>query len=307
MIFVTSRDTGQVYSISGATLAISGTIPVGSSPFGLAANPVNRLLYVANFGSGSVSIINMDTRSVVLTQSTGGRPTFIAVDLTTGDAFVALNAANQVARFNNATYLGNFMVAGAEVFGIALDSGASPKRLYVGTRQSPNGQVLVYNVSSSPPTYLTTLTPGGAVYGMTVNRITGNLYVMHSDTSDANNARFMSVYSRTGARVAGPWDIGVNTFDGGGLDILTNNNNRVYVAGTECIPGVGACAGYGAGGRVQIIQGLPPFVARSLLQPPIQPGPFGVAVDESRKRIYVTSKGNGGWLNVIEDFEFGSP
>ena len=80
------------------------------------------------------------------------------------------------------------------------------------------------------------------------------------------------------------------------------HSGRVYVAGTECVPGSASeCAVMASGGRVQVLQGGANTVVTNVLLPAVQSGPFGVAVDQARQRIYVTCKGNGGWLNVIQD------
>jgi YVTN family beta-propeller protein len=284
-VFVTSRSTAKVFYLDPTTLAVDGSIDVGDAPFGLAANPANRLLYVANYGSGSVSIINMDTLAVIATHLTGGGPTFVAVDSATGKAYAPLHPTNRVARFLGTIYLGSFATRGDQVFAVALDGQASPKRLYVANRGRFSA-IEVYNADTAAPTYSASLAPGGEIYNVAVDQNTGNLYVMHTFTND-NNVRFMTVYSRAGVKLtAQPLDIGINTFDGGGLGMVTSSG-RVYVAGTECVPGtIELCAGYAPSGAVVVVQGAPPALITRLDD--IPDGPFGVAVDDSLQRVYVT-------------------
>jgi YVTN family beta-propeller protein len=45
------------------------TIPVGSDPGGIAADPATHTVYVANQGSGTVTVINDATNSVTTTTS----------------------------------------------------------------------------------------------------------------------------------------------------------------------------------------------------------------------------------------------
>ncbi len=298
-VFVSARSTNQVYYMNGQTLHIDGSIEVGPSPFGVAANLANRLLYVANYGNGSVSIIDMDAHAVVATHLTGGGPTFPVVDTSTGNAFVPLHPTDRVARFVNSIYLGTFRTRGDQVFATALDTQSSPKRLYIG-RRGHYANVEVYDADTASPTYITTLTPGGEVYNMAVNENNGDLYVLHTRTNDGY-VGFLTVYGRSGVKLTSePIDVGVNTFDGGGLAIV-QSSGHVYVAGTECIPGTPMqCSGYTEDGAIAVLRGMPPAVF-ALLDESIPSGPFGVDVDESLHRVYVSSKGNGGWVSVIDD------
>ena len=305
-VFVSSRGQDLVYCLHGDDLRLLGSAKVGHLPFGLAANATNRLLYVANYGSGSISLLSMDTCQVLATSLTGGGPTFVAVDQATGLAYAPLHPGNKVARFRDGSYLGNFTVRGEQVFAIALDTGATPKRLYIGTR-ARGGGVLVYNADASPPTYMTTLTPAGFVYSIGVDVVRGSLFAIHSDTN-GDNARFMTVYDRSGAILTSqPVDLGVNTFDGGGVGVVSSSG-RIYVAGTDCVTNGGApCAWYASNSRVQMLNGVPPALQASLTDAVIPRGPFGVAIDESRGRVYVTSKGAGGWLSAISDASLPGP
>jgi len=49
-------------------------IPVGRSPQGQALSADGKTLFVANAGSGSVSVVDLDRRSVKETLSIGGAP-----------------------------------------------------------------------------------------------------------------------------------------------------------------------------------------------------------------------------------------
>jgi len=299
-VYVTSRSENKVYQVNGATLAIEDSIDVGRQPFGIAADAVTRLLYVADYGNGAVTVINMDSKAVVATHLVGYGPTFVAVDSTSGQAFVPLHPSNRVARFRNGVFVGTLVTRGDQVFSVALDNQASPKRLYIG-RRGRDADVEVYDIDGLEPTYLSTLDTGGEVFNLTVDKATGNLYVLHSINQDGN-VRLLSVFDRQGVRLTSqPVDVGTNTFDGGGISIAAGSG-RVYIAGTECIPGTPAeCSGYASSGAVVVMQGLPPVAVKSLHQDVIPNGPFGIAIDDSTQRVYITSKGNGGWLSVISD------
>jgi len=57
-----------------AHLRVKTTIPVGRKPFGVAADPRTKRIYVANFGSGTVSVISARTGTVVTTIRVGRVP-----------------------------------------------------------------------------------------------------------------------------------------------------------------------------------------------------------------------------------------
>jgi DNA-binding beta-propeller fold protein YncE len=154
---------------------------------------------------------------------------------------------------------------------------------------------------------ITTLSVQGFVYNMAADSVTGRLYVMHAVTND-DNVRFVTVFDRAGAKLtAQPVDIGVNTIDGGELGAVASTGH-VYAAGTECMTVADApCAGYSADGRVQALSKLPPQLSVSLGQDITPAGPSGMAVDDSRSRVYVTSKGANGLLSAISDAALGGP
>jgi YVTN family beta-propeller protein len=49
---------GTVSVISGRTSTVTGTIPVGATPVGVAVNPLTATVYVTNFRGKAVSVIS---------------------------------------------------------------------------------------------------------------------------------------------------------------------------------------------------------------------------------------------------------
>ncbi len=69
--------------------AVTGTITVGSDPWGDAVNPVTGTVYVTNSGSGTVSVISGRTHRVTGTITTGvNGPYGVAVNPRTGTVYV---------------------------------------------------------------------------------------------------------------------------------------------------------------------------------------------------------------------------
>lgn len=77
-LYVTTANDSVVV-IDTATLGILATIPVGSSPDGLAVSPDGTQVYVANRNSNSVSVINTTSNTVVGTVNVGTFPVEVAL------------------------------------------------------------------------------------------------------------------------------------------------------------------------------------------------------------------------------------
>ncbi len=60
--------------INTATNTVTATVGVGTNPFGVSVSPDGSKVYVANFGSTSVSVINTATNIVTATVTVGSRP-----------------------------------------------------------------------------------------------------------------------------------------------------------------------------------------------------------------------------------------
>jgi YVTN family beta-propeller protein len=69
-------------------LQVVDNISVGSYPWGVAVDPANGLIYVTNFGSSSVSIVNPVSRAVVKTLPAPLEPGSLVVDTSTGNVYL---------------------------------------------------------------------------------------------------------------------------------------------------------------------------------------------------------------------------
>lgn len=63
---------------------VTKEVEVGSNPHGLVVNPGSRLAFVANYGDSSVSVINIDSDTVVRKIDVGKNPQSVAVDPASG-------------------------------------------------------------------------------------------------------------------------------------------------------------------------------------------------------------------------------
>ena len=87
---------GTVSVISGLTNKVTVTISVGTEPDGVAVNPVNGTVYVANSTSDTVSVISGFTGTVTGTITVVNGPEGIAVSLVNGTVYVTNSVGTTV-------------------------------------------------------------------------------------------------------------------------------------------------------------------------------------------------------------------
>jgi YVTN family beta-propeller protein len=77
--------------------AVVATVPVGATPYAVAADPCRSRVYVANFGDNTVSVIGAPRSDpVVATVPVGDEPDAVAVDPGTGRVYVTNAGDNTV-------------------------------------------------------------------------------------------------------------------------------------------------------------------------------------------------------------------
>ena len=102
------------------------SIEVGGAPAGVAVNPVTGLAYVADPESGTVSVLDPQSASVVAEVDVGGAPGDIAVDPKAGRIYVANPPAGTVVVLDGRTHdLVSIVGAGAGASALAVDEQAN--------------------------------------------------------------------------------------------------------------------------------------------------------------------------------------
>lgn len=81
---------------SFSNTVMGSAIGVGQSPFGVAVSPVSDYVFVTNYDSNTVSVINSITHTVSATIGVGSNPWGVAVDPGTGAVYVANMFSNTV-------------------------------------------------------------------------------------------------------------------------------------------------------------------------------------------------------------------
>ncbi|WP_231868845.1 VCBS domain-containing protein [Rhodococcus opacus] len=158
---------------------VVGTVTVGTSPTGVAANPAGTRVYVTNSGSGNVSVIDTATNTVVATVKTGTTPSAVAVNPAGTRAYVTNSGSGTVSVINTAT---NTVVGSPIKVGITPNAVAvSPDgtRVYVTNRSS--NTVSVINTATN--TVVATIRTGTTPNAVAVNPTGTRAYV----TNRANN------------------------------------------------------------------------------------------------------------------------
>jgi len=142
-LYVAEYGTDSVAVLNGTTYELIKRIPVGSVPraLGIFSSIPRKRVYVANSGSGTVSIIDaMTTDAVVATITVGGSPKAIAVDDATGFAYVTNEASDTVSVIGDNDELVATIAVGDRPIGIAVD--AAGGRVFVANYLTDNVSVI---------------------------------------------------------------------------------------------------------------------------------------------------------------------
>lgn len=119
----------EIYNVANGAMAYQGFVPVGIDPVSVRARSNNEV-WVVNHMSDSVSIIDLNARTVVRTLQTDNEPADVVFAGTTPRAFVSASEANSINVFN----LGNLNAAPTRI----KIAGEDPRALAV----SPDGNTV---------------------------------------------------------------------------------------------------------------------------------------------------------------------
>ncbi len=100
--FVANRDGASVSAITLSTQAVT-TIPVGFGPADLSMRPGTNELWVLNYATGSISIINAITFTETTSFLTAGAPQGIVFSPSGARAYVTFPLTDQVKVYDTAT------------------------------------------------------------------------------------------------------------------------------------------------------------------------------------------------------------
>ncbi|MCI4326304.1 MAG: hypothetical protein L3K16_01515 [Thermoplasmata archaeon] len=179
--FYVAAPPSSVDEIPAGSTTATAVIAVGIDPFGVAVDSSTDQVWVTNFGSSNVTVINGTTQAVVANIPVPSEPLGIAVNPGQARVFVASNGTNQTSVIDATSHavLANVSVGDGPI-GVAYD-GAS-NRVFVSDRTS--NQVSVLNGSSGNP--LGNVSVGSAPDGLAVDNATDTVYVANEGSDNVS-------------------------------------------------------------------------------------------------------------------------
>ncbi|MBI4786983.1 MAG: YncE family protein [Chloroflexi bacterium] len=278
-LFVASKTSNRVAIWDENAPGIVKWVGVGSQPWGVGF--VNGRVFVANFGSATVSVIDAVTLNKVtdvnLASACAGSPANIAVSPLTSRVYVAMYGIGRVAVISA---LDNSLIECIATnklgtFGVAVNW--ITNELYVTSRDAMNLQV--WNIGATPATLAQDWDLGGSPYSVQWNPNNNQVYFTVAfdppDYALANN-----VYSFDPASGLPPaiFTIVGNTDDGGAI-VVSQATGNLYIAAT-------------ADNQLWVIN--PTTYA---FQTIAMPDPLPIAENVGLGRMYIGNR-SAGWVNI---------
>jgi YVTN family beta-propeller protein len=267
--YVTNLISGTVSVIETATNTVTATIPVGSSPRGVAVSPDGTRAYVTNESSDTVSVIDTATNTVTATIPVGDGPDSVVVTPEGTRAYVANQGSGTASVIDTAT---NTVTA-------TIPVGSSPRGVAVspdGTRAYvTNGNSATVSVIETATNTVTATIPVGNIpVGVAVSPDGTRAYVANQGSSmvsvidTAANAVTASIVDAVGIQ---PISVAVSP-----------DGTRAYVTKLT--------------GTVLVIDTATNTVSATIV---VGVNPRGVASSPDGTRAYVTNQ-NSNTVSVIE-------
>ena len=266
------------------------TISGFSTPYGIALDPDNGLVYVSNYGqfnmTGTVSVINDTTNTVVGNLPVGKNPLAIIYNPANGFFYAANTLSNSLSIINgtNSSLIGSIPVGefpGMNPTGIVTNS--INNTIYV-TNMGSNTVSVINGTTNAVVANVTAISSeegGGSGFfspaGIAYNSDNGNLYVANrgSDTVSVINGSTNSLIDVISMDAIAPSGI-----------VYNPANNYIYVTNA-------------GSNRVSVINGTTNAVVANIL---VGLGPNGIAYDQSSGNVYVSNSMNG-TISVIDGLE----
>jgi YVTN family beta-propeller protein len=161
--------------IYGATNTIE-TVTAGTNPYAVAVNPNTNKIYVANYGSNNVTVIDGATNSTTEV-SAGTNPFTVAVNPNTNKIYVANYGSDNVTVIDGATNSTTTVTAGTFPYAAAVNPNTN--KIYVANYGSNNVTVIDGATNST-----TEVSAGTNPYAAAVNPNTNKIYVANKSSAN---------------------------------------------------------------------------------------------------------------------------
>lgn len=204
---------------------ITASYPVGTNPFGVAIDPKDHEVFVANSGSDNVTVLNDSTGAAIANLPVGSSPSGIAYDPVHDAVFVANNGSNNVSIIN-ASGVQPRVVASLNVgygpVGVVVDPATNST--FVANYGSNNVSV----IATATDRVVGSIPVGTGPYGVALDNRTDRIYVTNEVSSnvsvlDAYPAALVDTIPVVPLSNWGPLDLQGIAYDSG--------RNLLWVAG----------------------------------------------------------------------------
>ena len=219
LAFVTNYQTNEVTVINMATNGVTATIPVGASPYGVAASGDGKWVYIANNTGNSVSVINTATLAVQATIRVGQSPYGMVLNPAGTTLYVSNSLSNTVSVINTvADSVTATLTVGTGPAGIAVSPDGS--RIYVANKGSAS--VSVINTASNMVIATIEEPANSLPFGLMTSSDGSKLYVINNQDSA------VAVYHTSDYSLAAAIPVGM----GPQAAALSPDGTRLYVSNT---------------------------------------------------------------------------
>ena len=264
--YITNYADGTVSVIVTATNTVTATVSVGITPFGIVVNSKGTKLYVTNWGSNTVSVINA-SNNITATVPVGSEPKGIALNPEETKVYVANTNSTTVSVIDTATNTVTATVpVGKSPLGVAVNSAGT--KVYV----TNYGSNTVSVIDTATNTVTATVPVGSVPTGVTVNPFGSKVYVANSGSNT------VSVINTTTNTVTTTVKVGRSPF---GVAIVAGST--LYVTNS-------------LENTVSVINTATDAVTATV---PVGMNPIGVGVNPSRSKVYVANHGSN-TVSVID-------
>jgi len=263
LLFVSNSGSNYISIIDRSLERVVGAVTTGSRPMGMALNAAQDQLYVVNSGSRSVSVIDTAQFRLLTTFPLSGGiepadmvfiPDAFSIE---GTLFIANRLSNDVAVVSTATRrLLKFIPVGSYPSHIAAD--IEKKEVYVSNERSNDLSIINAVDGTVVANVVVSRRPAGVSVGK------GRLHVFNEGSST------ISIVSPSLRKVVGTLSLASAPRRG-----ISGFGGRTFVASSSA-------------DTVTFL--TPSDVATNTIS--VAPGPTGLAVDESRNRLYITNYGD---------------
>ena len=238
---------------------VVATVTVGIDPWDVGVNPTTNKVYVANFNSSNVSVIDGPTNDVV-NVGVVPSPSRVGINPTTNKIYIAHADSSRVSVIDGATNSVTPVTVGADPYAFGVNP--TTNEIYV-----PNLNSDYVSVIDGATNNVVNVTVGMSQYDVGVNPTTNRIYVASAGSNNhvsvINGATDMVV--ATVAVGTGPIAVGVNP-----------NTNKIYIVNFNS-------------DSVSVIDGA----TNDVVNVGVGHQPVAVGVNPTTNKIYVTNNGIG--------------